>query len=110
MSWLVDQVTSLRLEDWSIAVVVAPGLGPDWREAVIAGLASSDIRSRWAVGEDVRESDEQIILTDYESIVGLEFDAVLLPGCERVLAPPNPNRDAIQSAWVALLPPGNILA
>jgi DNA helicase IV len=102
IAWLVDRVSSLRDEDWSIAVVVPTGMGLDWRESVIQGLKSSDIRSRWAEGEDVRECDEQIILTNYESIVGLEFDAVLLPGCERVLTPPNPTQDAVQSAWVAL--------
>lgn len=102
VSWLVERISELRREDWSIAVIVPRSLGGEWRDRVIAELGSCDIRSRWAVGEDVRECEEQIILTDYESVVGLEFDVVLLPGCERVLAPPAASRDATQAAWVAL--------
>ncbi len=101
-SWLVDRIAEVRRKDWSIAVVVPPGLGEDWRQRVIGELASCDIRSRWATGEDVRECQEQIILTNYESIVGLEFDAVFLPGCDRVLIPPAPGADSVQAAWVAL--------
>ena len=101
-AWLIDRISELRRIIGSIAVVVPPGLGTDWRDRVIGDLATCDIRARWAVGEDVRECEEQIILTDYESIVGLEFDRVLLPGCERVLTPPNPSTDAVQAAWVAL--------
>ena len=102
VDWLVERITRIRRKDWSVAVVAPPGFGDGWWNGVVRELASCDIRSRWATGEDVRECDEKIIITDYDSIVGLEFDAVFLPGCQEVLVPSHPGRGAIQAAWVAL--------
>jgi hypothetical protein len=101
-TWLIGRISDLRLTNGSIAVVVPPGMETDWRERLIADLKSCDIKAKWATGDNVREYEEQVILTDYESIVGLEFDMVLLPGCEQVLSPPEPAVNAIQAAWVAL--------
>ncbi len=103
--WLVDRVSKLRRgggANWSVAVVVPHTRSETWRERVITGLKQCDIGTRWAIGEDVRESGEKIILTDYNSIVGLEFDAVFLPSCEDVLPSPNPASDGMRAAWVAL--------
>jgi hypothetical protein len=101
-AWLVGRVSELRQGEGSIAVIVPQGLDEAWRDGLIDELKSWDIKSRWAIGEDVRECEEQVILTDYESVVGLEFDNVLLPGCERVLDPSRRDAEAIQAAWAAL--------
>ena len=102
IDWLIRRVTDLRKADRSMAMVVPPKVEESWRNRVIEELRGCDIRARWAVGQDVRECVEQVILTDYESIVGLEFDAVFLPQFAEVLSFPTANLDARQSAWVAL--------
>lgn len=103
--WLVDRVSRLRQGEgvnWSVAVVVPPSRGEVWCRQMIDGLTECGIPARWATGEDVRESGEKVVLTDYHSVVGLEFDAVLLPGCDDVLSAPTPTKDGVQAAWVAL--------
>lgn len=102
IDWLIRRMTDLRRSDQSMAVVVPPSVDEDWRNKVIEELRACDIPARSAEGQDVRACVEQIILTSYESIVGLEFDAVFLPRCEEVLTSPNADLDARQSAWVAL--------
>jgi hypothetical protein len=101
VDWLVERISQIRPKNWSILVVVPHGIGDGWQAKLVHELAMCDIRSRWAIKEDVREC-EKVIITNYDNIVGLEFDAVFLPSCHRVLAPPAPDRAAIQAAWVAL--------
>jgi DNA helicase IV len=48
----------------------------------------------------VKESTEQVVLTDYESIVGLEFDAVLVAGCDELFKG-KVDKAVLQSVWVA---------
>lgn len=102
--WLVDSIVRERgRAAWSIAVVVPPGSSVSrWRD-LVRELGTFDVRARWATGEDVRECEEKVVLTDHESIVGLEFDAVFLPGCQSML-PPEPSVAggwAVGAAWVA---------
>jgi superfamily I DNA/RNA helicase len=102
VDWLIRQVTDLRRGDRSMAIVIPKSVEEPWRNRVIEELRGCDIRARWAEGQDVRECVEQVILTDYESIVGLEFDAVFLPRFEKVLSFPTADLDGRQAAWVAL--------
>ena len=87
-----------------MAVVVPNQLIDDTVERVIEELQSYDIKARWAVGEDVKESAEQAILTNYASIVGLEFDAVFAIGCDLMLRDLSAKAD-MQGVWVAITRP-----
>lgn len=102
VTWLTELLAEVWKAEWSIAVIVPPTIPPAWREQLIEALASCDIRATWATGGNVSECQDKVILTDYESIVGLEFDAIFLPSCHKVLVPPTPGTDAVQAAWVAL--------
>jgi DNA helicase IV len=52
----------------------------------------------------VRECEEKVIITDHDSVVGLEFEAVLLPSYQAVLGAGvgEVSVDARQMAWVAM--------
>ena len=54
-------------------------------------------------GEDVEEDVEKVIITNYDSIVGLEFDAVFLLGCDEAIKVGH--KAEVQSVWVALSRP-----
>lgn len=95
---LKADVESMR---WSIAVVLPLGERHDAVQGLIALFERCDIRSRWASGQDLRESKDHVVLTTYDSVVGLEFDAVMLPGVDLVLK--RSQRDeAMRALWVAV--------
>ena len=48
----------------------------------------------------MKESVDRVIVTDYESIVGLEFDCVFIVGANSRLA--KIEREDVESAWVAI--------
>jgi superfamily I DNA/RNA helicase len=103
--WLVQRIDRLRQEAmasaWSIAVVV-PGKQDEWCGRVLDELGACGVGARWAEGQDVHGCIEQVILMTYESVVGLEFDAVFLPRCDEKLPADAVNKDVRQSVWVAL--------
>lgn len=102
-SYLVDLIVDARRTDQSIAVVVPPAPDRSRWAALVNNLATFDVRARWADGEDVKECIEKVIVTDYESVVGLEFDAVFLPSFDCVVpACAHIDRSAISKAWVAM--------
>jgi hypothetical protein len=102
LSWVVQRVTDLRRSDASMAIVLPPDSSDSDYEQVIAELGFCDVRARKAFGEDVHACVEQVILTNYDSIVGLEFDAVFIFRCSKVLPASNLENDNRQAVWVAL--------
>ena len=66
----------------SIAVVVPPSLEGGPVELLVRQLQSFAVDARWATREDVKESVVKVIVTDFDSIVGLEFDAIVIMGVE----------------------------
>jgi DNA helicase IV len=102
---LAARITRLRNNaesaDWSIAVILPNSLAQTFGNQLIDGLAGYDVDARWASGEDVKESVDRVIVTGYESIVGLEFDAVFVAGCDEILAERD-KADALRALWVAM--------
>jgi superfamily I DNA/RNA helicase len=110
MKWIVDRVGQCKASEqqnrWTIVIVIPEEVvGAEAAQkavkTMIADWKSCDIKARWATGEDIKESTEQVILTNYDSIVGLEFDAVIVMATDHMLAN-SPERDAVQSFWVAI--------
>ena len=105
LDWLVRRVCDLKSAPMSshftIAVILPGAAVGALAEGLVQELTSCDLRSRWASGEDVKESTEQVVLTDYDSIVGLEFDAIFVAACDEVFRA-TPLSEASRSVWVAL--------
>jgi hypothetical protein len=95
----MKQLTSRRPR--SIVVVIPDSLQNAADEYLIKPLADYGINARWATGLDVKESVDQVIVTDRNSVVGLEFDAVFYACADQSLTSLQ-NRDDIQAAWVAI--------
>jgi len=70
------------------------------KQVLVELLESYAVNTRWASGEDVKESVSQVVVTDYDSIVGLEFDAVFAMSVEQRLSDPTVANKL--SVWVAL--------
>jgi hypothetical protein len=104
---IAERISKLRTanetERWTIAVIVPDALFDHVPKKLIAELMTYAVSARSATGEDVKESVEKVIVTDYDSIVGLEFDAVFLLGCDEALKQGGKNE--VQSVWVALSRP-----
>jgi superfamily I DNA/RNA helicase len=103
--WLVQRIDELQQDSWarawSIAVVV-PAKENEWCRRVLEALQACGILARWAEGQDVHGCIEQVIMTTYESVIGLEFDAVFLPRCDEKLPAGHVMTDRIQAVWVAM--------
>jgi len=101
---IVNVVTELRSatasERWTAAIVTPPSADRSERDRLVGLLTSCGIAARWASGEDVKESVDKVIVTDYDSIVGLEFDFVCVMGIDRLLTAEGPA--GTQALWVAL--------
>lgn len=86
---------------WSMAIV----LPYDERSSAVKELIDlfrrCDIQARWASGQDLRESKDHVVLTEYGSVVGLEFDAVFLPCLDEMLGHSSTD-DGRRSLWVAV--------
>ena len=104
---IAERISQIRTasdtEKWTIAIVVPDSLISTVAKPLIAELKSYAVGAREASGEDVKESTDKVIVTDYDSIVGLEFDAVFLLGCEEALN--EGHKEEVQAAWVALSRP-----
>jgi hypothetical protein len=85
---------------WSITIVVPDPLIETVKGPLVGLLEEHFLQARWAEREDVKEHVDRIIVTDYSSIVGLEFDCVFAMGIDTRLA--EVSRDDLLSAWVAL--------
>ena len=85
---------------WTIAVIVPENYRGDVDERLISALDECAIATRWADGEDVKDSVHKVIVTKYDSIVGLEFNAVFVLGVNEVVK--TGAKEEIQSVWVAL--------
>ncbi len=85
---------------WTIAVIVPENYRSHVYERLIPALDECAIATRWADGEDVKDSVHKVIVTKYDSIVGLEFNAVFVLGVNEIIL--TGNKEEIQSVWVAL--------
>jgi len=86
---------------WSVAVVLPFDERHDAVQQLIELFKRCDMRARWAIGQDLRESKDHVVLTTYDSVVGLEFDAVMLPCVDLLLTHPQKD-DALRALWVAV--------
>lgn len=85
---------------WTIAVIVPESYRGDIDGRLISALDECAIATRWADGEDVKDSVHKVIVTKYDCIVGLEFNAVFVLGVNEVIK--TGAKEEIQSVWVAL--------
>ncbi|MCC7421482.1 MAG: UvrD-helicase domain-containing protein [Planctomycetaceae bacterium] len=86
-------------ELWTIAVVV-PKSAHSAANPLVKLLTSYGVHARPASGEDVKESIDRVIVTDFDSIVGLEFDAVYVIAADQAI--PQLTPENVRSLWVAL--------
>jgi DNA helicase IV len=98
----INQIkTSEESKRWSIAVVLPFDEKHDAVRGLIELFRRCDVRARWASGQDLRESKDHVVLTTYDSVVGIEFDAVMLPGVDLILRRTRKD-DALRALWVAV--------
>jgi superfamily I DNA/RNA helicase len=99
---VVDRVNALRsrrgAERWSIAVLL-PDEYATRHKMLIDRLDSVAMNASWTVGANVRAGKEGITLTNAQSVVGLEFDAVFIAGAQHLL-PAEPSEVQRQRFWV----------
>ena len=86
--------------NWTFVVVVPTVYRSACDEILIRLLNSYQIPARWADSDDVKESVHKVIVTSYECIVGLEFNAVFVLGVSEQLN--LTSKESIQSLWVAV--------
>lgn len=101
--WLASQVDRLKVSGQvSSVVVVLPHSAQLERYASLVREALDDIGipARVAHGEDMRDSTEKVMITDCDSVVGLEFDAVFLPGLSELWSD-RPSGDERNALWIA---------
>ena len=105
---VVERVVELKESDtssrWSVAIVLPYSDDSEVVRDLISRLKRCAIRARWAVGPDLRESKEHVVLTNYDSVVGLEFDAVVL-ACSDDLLRGLGKDESIRAIWVAITRP-----
>ena len=101
---VVDLKESNESLRWSVAIVLPYAEDSDVVRELISRLRRCAVRARWAVGPDLRESKEHVVLTNYDSVVGLEFDAVIL-ACSDDLVRNLDTDEAIRAIWVAITRP-----
>lgn len=101
---VAQRISDLRNDpnskDWTITVVVPTSCIDTTARPLVERLESYFVEARWATGEDVKESVDRVIVTDYDSIVGLEFDCIVAPHLDEQLR--ELDRPAILSTWVGL--------
>jgi hypothetical protein len=102
LKYLVDRINGLRslpgAERWSIALLL-PDEYAALRDDLITALDSVAINASWTIKENVRAGKEGVTLTNAESVVGLEFDAVLIAGAQHLL-PTGASEIQRQRFWV----------
>jgi hypothetical protein len=102
VEYIVDRINTLRsrpgAERWSIAVLL-PDEYAACHKNLISHLDSVAINASWTEGANVRAGKEGVTLTNAESVVGLEFDAVFIVGTQHIL-PPKSSEVQRQRLWV----------
>jgi hypothetical protein len=108
---VVEAIEQIRNDtsstNWTVAIVLSAQSQEKGQRKLIELFKSCGIQARWASGEDVKESVDHVIVTDYESIVGLEFDCVCTMGVDQLLA--SGKAEFIQALWVAITRPRKFL-
>lgn len=82
-------------------VMSDPDANKDLIKSLTEETGSYGIKLKESYGEDISESTEKLVLTDYESIVGLEFDNVIVH-IDGGIADRNSESYNRNSLWVAL--------
>jgi len=98
----IHEKKELKLKELkSVAVVVPRSLEKAASDQLVGLLNQYGINARWATQLDVQESVDQVIVTDRDSIVGLEFDSVYF-ACTDIFFPWLKSTEEIEAGWVAL--------
>lgn len=107
----VSAVLELRQDsthdNWSVAVIVPEQYRDIATSSFIPALADYDVPVRWADDEDVKDCVHKVIVTTYDNIVGLQFDAVFVFGVNEILKSGSPQET--NSVWVAISRPHKYL-
>lgn len=103
LAWIAETIDRFKSAGPAASVVVVVPPAPR-RAGVVqelrAALDHLGLPSREAHGEDMRESVERVMITDCESVVGLEFDAVFIPQLTTVW-PTSLDANQKSAFWVA---------
>lgn len=101
--YLARRISALRdtegCRKWTLAVVVPSSLLERSANLLVDALDAYGTSARVARGADVAQSIEDVVITDPENIVGLEFDVVFVTGFDAMEAVVGAGDPA---AWVSL--------
>gem|GEM_PF-6781833 len=104
LSYVVDEVSRIRNSEegrlWTMAIIVPETYESLAKELLVKTLDELAISAAWAVGDQVRDSVHKVVVTKYNNIVGLEFNAVFVVGVNDVLT--MRTQASVQSVWVAI--------
>ncbi|MDA1163178.1 MAG: hypothetical protein O3B13_08760 [Planctomycetota bacterium] len=108
---ICDRINEIRddpkAQNWTVVVVVAYGDSNKVQREIKDGLDGFGIPAKCATGDEVRETVDKVIITNCDSIVGLEFDCVCVVGAQILFAECGESveigrHEALREAWVAL--------
>lgn len=85
----------------SCIIMSDPSEGPEELVTLQQSATQKGIRLKVAFNEDISESTEKVIVTDFDSVVGLEFDCVVLIVDSKV-APVQETGRVRNRLWIAL--------
>lgn len=87
-------------DDWTIAVIVPKEMTNEVKDILMPELVHRFIDCEWPIQKNVKPTTDHVVFTDYNSVVGLEFDAVFCPAVDIPLV--RNTVDDRQALWVAL--------
>ncbi len=102
MQTISAEVERIKAErpDASVAVIVRDGQSSAGAAEALKGeLNANGVPARIAYGEQIGERLDKVLITDADSVVGLEFDAVVLVGVER-LWPSDLSPEDTRAFWI----------
>lgn len=102
VEWIAAEIDALASQgDLSMVTVLPRGRCSDeYRRQLEAELHSLGIACRSAQGEDMRECTDRMMITDPGSVVGLEFDIVVIPGVDSLWGD-SLSDDQTSALWVS---------
>jgi len=104
LSSVAEEISRIRNTDegrlWTVAVIVPDSYEAIAQKLLVTPLNDFAIDAAWAVNDKVRDSVHKVVVTKYNNIVGLEFNAVFVVGVNEILA--SQTQSAVQSVWVAI--------
>ena len=101
---IADRLSELRAFEnsgnWTYAIVLPDELVEEAQNELIPALEEQFIEAQWGQGNAVAPTVDRVTVTNYHSIVGLEFDCVFVIGVQLPPTAVEANRDL--GLWVAL--------